>query len=198
MRLLLANQFDFFSSQLSSYLSVTSTKFVIFQFRWVIFFSSLYFFGSVSITRMCICVFFRLFLHRFIQRWYRLFFRLPLSNIHSNIYNLKFQAYKRLLFICPFPMIRPYLLLLVLFFLNLFFAFTLLLFLVYISLFSQLFFVPRYIRECVYTDRYTHFIRLFDIHHKIHKNPHIDRYYLCIFEIVQCARTNRNKLFTLD
>lgn len=36
--------------------------------------------------------------------WYgvSVFFRLPLSNIHSNIYNLKSQAYKRLLFICPF------------------------------------------------------------------------------------------------
>lgn len=52
------------------------------------------------------------------------YFRFPLSNnIDSNIYNLKSRTHKRLLFICPFPMIRPYLLLLALL-LYVFFSFS--------------------------------------------------------------------------
>lgn len=58
-----------------------------------------------------------------------LLFSFPLSNnIDSNIYNLKSRTYKRLLFVCPFSLIRPYLLLLALFLYVFFSSFFLILF----------------------------------------------------------------------
>lgn len=160
--------FGFFPTSVSSFVCLHTSqlpqpKFVIFQFR---------FFFSSSLVRYQLreCVFFFFVSSNLVPS----LFRLPLSNIHSNIYNLESQAYKRLLFICPFPMIWPYLLLLVLFFHCYFwYLFSAFAFSVYLFPFVHSTFAIRHKIFILYIYIYTY-----------------------IFEILQCARTNRNKLFT--